>query len=58
MKYIISLTLLKSNPGFVLEGYRISYCKAKPFQREKTSEIMVLTRFTIPSNYASAEDQF
>jgi hypothetical protein len=54
MKYIISLTLLKSNPGFVLEGY----CKDLPFQREKTSEIMVLTRFTIPSNYASAEDQF
>jgi hypothetical protein len=40
MKYIISLTLLKSNPGFVLEGY----CKDLPFQREKTSEIMVLTR--------------
>ena len=58
MKYIISLTLLKSNPGFVLEGNCISYCKDLPFQREKTSEIMVLTRFTIPSNYASAEDQF
>src|SRR5919112_435939 len=39
MKYIISLTLLKSNPGFVLEGYCISYCKDLPFHREKTSVI-------------------
>ena len=44
MKYIIFLTLLKSNPGFVLKGYCISYCKDLPIQREKTSEIMVLTR--------------
>jgi hypothetical protein len=58
MKYIVSLTLLKSDPGFVLECYCINYRKDLPFPREKTSEIMVLTRFTIPSNYASAEDQF